>query len=232
MSAETSGASLRILIADDHALFRRGLRDWIDAEPDMCVVAEAGDGEETIRRARELRPDGLDLVLMDLEMPGLDGIETTRRLRAEDPNLSVLILTVSTHDDDLFQAVRLGAVGFLSKRLSGQAIVRALRGFHRDGALPMSRTMAAKVLAHLRAAAADPEGRSEAGTLAGPEIDRLTRREREVLELVATGARNREIAARLTLAENTVKRHVQSILHKLAARSRTEVVAWLRRGRP
>jgi two-component system NarL family response regulator len=221
MSLEQAGRRLRVLITDDHALFRRGIQEVIDAEDDMRVVAEAGDGEEAIRLARELRPHGLDVVLLDLNMPGLDGIATTRRLLAEDPDLSIVILTVSTLDEDLFEAARLGAVGFLSKRLSGPAIVRALRDFHRDGALPMSRTMAARVLAHLRDVAAKAEERIEAGAAVdGAAADQLTQRQREVVELLATGARDREIAERLMVAENTVKRHVQNILRKLEARSR------------
>jgi DNA-binding NarL/FixJ family response regulator len=222
---------LRLTIADDHALFRRGLRETIDAEEDMQVVAEASDGEEAVRRVRELRPHGLDLVLMDLNMPRLGGIAATRSLLAEDPGLSVVILTVSTLDSDLFEAARLGAVGFLSKRLSGPAIVRALRDFHREGALPMSRTMAARVLAYLRQTAVIEREVDSVPLVAGPVADALTAREREVLEVLATGARDREIAERLTVAENTVKRHVQNILQKLQARSRTEVVARLRRGR-
>ena len=222
---------MRLAIADDHALFRRGLRETIDAEEDMQVVAEASDGEEAVRRVRELRPHGLDLVLMDLNMPRLGGIAATRSLLAEDPGLSVVILTVSTLDSDLFEAARLGAVGFLSKRLSGPAIVRALRDFHREGALPMSRTMAARVLAYLRQTAVIEREVDSVPLVAGPVADALTAREREVLEVLATGARDREIAERLTVAENTVKRHVQNILQKLQARSRTEVVARLRRGR-
>ena len=231
MSLDQAGRTLRVLITDDHALFRRGIREVIDAEDDMRVVAEAGDGEEAIRLARELRPHGLDVVLLDLDMPGLDGIATTRELLAEDPDLSIVILTVSTLDEDLFQAARLGAVGFLSKHLSGPAIVRALRDFHRDGALPMSRTMAARVLAHLRDVAGKADERVEAGpALDGAATDQLTQRQREVIDLLATGARDREIAERLMVAENTVKRHVQNILRKLEARSRTEIVARLRRG--
>jgi DNA-binding NarL/FixJ family response regulator len=231
MNPDGAGACLRLAIADDHALFRRGLRETIDAEEDMQVVAEASDGEEAVRRVRELRPHGLDLVLMDLNMPRLGGIAATRSLLAEDPGLSVVILTVSTLDSDLFEAARLGAVGFLSKRLSGPAIVRALRDFHREGALPMSRTMAARVLAYLRQTAVIEREVDSVPLVAGPVADALTAREREVLEVLATGARDREIAERLTVAENTVKRHVQNILQKLQARSRTEVVARLRRGR-
>src|SRR5919199_1756376 len=209
MSLDQAGRTLRVLITDDHALFRRGIREVIDAEDDMRVVAEAGDGEEAIRLARELRPHGLDVVLLDLDMPGLDGIATTRELLAGDPDLSIVILTGSTLDEDLFEAARLGAVGFLSKRLSGPAIVRALRDFHRDGALPMSRTMAARVLAHFRQVAVAKQGIETAPQVGGTLADVLTSREREVLELLATGARNREIAERLIVAENTVKRHVQ-----------------------
>jgi two-component system nitrate/nitrite response regulator NarL len=218
---------LRILIADDHAFFRRGIREVLEEQADMRVVAEVADGEEAIRRVRELGTRGLDLVLMDIEMPGLGGIAAVRRLLAEEPGMPVIMLTVSTAEDDLIAAARAGAVGFLNKSLAPAALVRALRDFHREGALPMSRTMAARLLTHFRqvAAAVPPDAPSPAGAPA----EQLTPREREILALLASGARDREIAAQLSLAENTVKTHVQNILRKLGARNRTAAVARLRR---
>lgn len=227
---------LRILIADDHAFFRRGLREVLSDEPDLAVVAEAADGDEAVRRARALRPDGLDLVLMDIDMAPVDGITATERLVADDPDLPVVMLTVSTLDRDLFDAVRVGAVGYLSKSLSPEALVRALRRFQRDEALPMSRSMATKVLAYFQQAAraglAAPAAVSGAATPTGPADVTLTRREQEVLEHIARGARDREIAEVLVVTESTVKKHVQNILRKLHARNRAEAVARVRGGRP
>ena len=221
---------LRILLVDDHELFRRGVRQVIDDEKDMRVVAEADDGAEALERIRELRPDRLDLVLMDIEMPRLGGIAVTQRIRAEDPDLPVVMLTVSNADDDLFEAARVGSVGFLSKGLSPTALVRALRDFHRDGALPMSRTMAARLLAHLQkvAVSGPPAGGPDGAGAEHPESV-LTPREREVLALIAQGCRDREIAQRLVLAEKTVKTHAQNILRKLEVHNRAAAVARVRR---
>lgn len=209
---------MRILIADDHAFFRRGLREVIDEEPDMQVVAEAADGEQAIRRSRELRPDQLDLVIMDIDMPGIDGINATERITADDPFLPVVMLTVSTLDRDLFDAVRVGAIGFLSKSLAPDALVRALRNFHRDQALPMSPVMATKVLSYLQ------KGMSKGQSAQTPQVT-LTPRESEVLDHIRRGARDHEIAASLVVTESTVKKHVQNILRKLHARNRVEAVA-------
>ena len=228
------GRQLRILIADDHPLFRRGIRDVIDEEDDMQVVGEAADGEQAVQRARELGPHGLDLVLMDIDMPRLGGIAATKRILAEHPGLPVVMLTVSTLDVDVFEATRAGARGFLSKSLAPAAMVRALRDFHRDGALPMSRTMAARLLAQLQQAAAASQQQFDPAAAAALEermASTLTPREREVLELIAQGARDRDIAGRLVLTVSTVKAHVQHILRKLGARNRMEAVARVRNGR-
>jgi len=214
---------LRILIADDQAFFRRGIREVLNDEDDMQVVAEALDGEQAVRVARQLRPGGLDLVLMDIDMPHLDGMAAAAQLGTTDPDLPVVMLTLSTLESDLFEAVRVGAVGFLNKSLSPDALVRTLRGFRRGESLPMSPAMAHTLFAVFRRgdwAANQP--RTE------PADFKLTSRESEVLDRIAHGARDREIAAHLTVTESTVKKHVQNILRKLHARNRTEAVARLR----
>jgi DNA-binding NarL/FixJ family response regulator len=179
---------------------------------------------------RDLRPDGLDLILMDIDMPGMDGIATTERIAAEHPNLPVVMLTVSTLDRDLFEAVRVGAVGFLSKSLSPDALVRALRGFRRGESLPMSPALAQKVLGYFKGVpTAAPQPVTMVASTEPQLADTgLTSREQEVLELIAQGARDREIAERLVVTESTVKKHVQNILRKLHARNRVEAVAHLR----
>jgi DNA-binding NarL/FixJ family response regulator len=170
-----------------------------------------------------LRRDGLDVVLMDIDMPRLDGIKATQQITAADPDLPVVMLTVSTLDRDLFEAVRVGAIGFLSKGLSADAVVRALRSFHRYESLPLPRAMASKVLAYF-------QQRQDTSNKPSPSVagGGLSSREREVLELIARGARDREIATILVVSEGTVKKHVQNILRKLHARNRAEAVARLR----
>jgi DNA-binding NarL/FixJ family response regulator len=225
---------LRILIADDHDVYRRGLREILEEEEDIQIVAEATDGAEAVRLAKALGTDGLDLVLMDLTMPKLNGIGATRRIIAEVPGLKVIILTVSIEDQDLYQATASGVAGFLTKNLSAQAILRAVRDFSESGALPMSRTMAARAIAFLQqqreADAPSPPARhdarsDEARTWISPVARLLTRRELDVLERMAEGLLNREIAERLALSENTVHVHVQHILRKLTVRNRVEAIA-------
>jgi DNA-binding NarL/FixJ family response regulator len=217
---------LRILVADDHALFRRGVRDAFLEAHDLEVVAEAADGEQAVEMSGQLRPEHLDLVLMDLSMPKLDGIAATRRILAEDPTLPVVVLTVSGEEDELLAAMRAGAVGFLSKGLTSTALIRTLRDFHRDGALPMSRTMAARVLRHLQSLSpSDPVSSEETTGAMPPVLQSLTGREREVLMHIALGERDWEIASRLQLTENTVKKHVKNILQKLGVRNRAQAAA-------
>jgi DNA-binding NarL/FixJ family response regulator len=253
---------LRVLIVDDHALVRHGIQDVLSDEPEMEVLGEAGDGAAAVQLVRQLVPLGLNLVLMDIDMPGLDGIGATRQILAEHPGLPVIMLTVSTTESDLFDAIQAGAVGFLSKGLSPEALVRSLRDFQRDGALPMSRTMASRVIAHFRRQASqrldvmwaepaenDPPQRTHQtqpvddlhGVQSRHDFDdthdtrfghqeALTPREREILALIAEGLRDREIAERLFLTENTAKTHVRNILRKLDARNRMEAVTRFRRG--
>ena len=235
--AASPAQPLRILIVDDHPLVRRGICEVIDEEEDMRVVAEAADGEQAVECARHLRPHGLDLVLMDIDMPRLDGISAAKRILAENPGLPVVMLTVSTLDRDLFEATRAGAIGYLSKSLTPTAMVRALRDFHREGALPMSPAMATRVLLHLQQTASAPpsEAPPEVPPQAPPHHAReewtrsvLTPREREVLELIAQGARDKDIADRLVLSESTVRKHVQNILRRLDVRNRTEAITRFR----
>lgn len=214
---------LRVLLADDHEGFRQELRETLQRYPDVDVVDTVANGADAVRRVQELRPGGLDLVLMDIDMPVMDGIAATREILARDPKLAIIILTVSTMDRDLFSGIALGAVGFLNKTLSPGSMIRTLRDFRANGSLPMSRVMAAKAVAYLR----QQRGGSQSVMISTTE--NLSSREQEVLQGIATGAHDREIAAKLLVAETTIKTHVRQILRKLGARNRAEAVAHLRR---
>ena len=234
-SADTVSRPLRILLADDHALFRRGLREVLEEDGTIRVVAEAGGGEEAVRLAKELGADGLDLVLMDLEMPGLNGIGATRRILAEVPGLDVVILTASVQDTDLFMAIENGVVGFLNKDMNPDVLVRTLEDVCRTGGLAMTRVTAAKAYGHLQrqvmsGLTSQPElPPVHASAKTPPRVSLvahlLTERESEVLGLVAQGLKNREIAEQLIVSENTINNHMQRILRKLNVRNRTEAVA-------
>jgi two-component system nitrate/nitrite response regulator NarL len=211
---------LRILIADDHEGYRDELRRTLAREPDLEVVAAESNGADAVRRVRALRPHGLDLVLMDIDMPIMNGIQAAAEIEATDPDLPLIVLTVSTLDRDLFAGMHSGAIGFLNKNLTPATLVRSLRDFHRNGSLPMSRIMAGKAFAHLRQATLAAAPPSVAGGLSA--------REREVLRGIAGGAHDREIASTLQVAETTVKTHVRNILRKLGARNRAEAATRLR----
>jgi DNA-binding NarL/FixJ family response regulator len=223
-------SKLRPLVADDHAPFRCGLIDLLDNHADFHVVAEASNGAEAVELLNALRRDGLGLVLMDIDMPGIGGIEATRQIRAADPRLPVVMLTVSTMDSDLYAALEAGTVGFLSKSLAPAAIVRALRDYHHRGALPMPRALATRALTHLQERAW--QGPEPAAPEQGPPVAGLSGREQQVLELIAEGETDRRIAQRLVLSENTIKKYVKNILAKLGARNRAEAAARRRRGAP
>ena len=197
--------TIRILLADDHPVVRDGLAAMLATQPDFEVVGEAGTGAEAVAEAARLRPD---VVLMDLEMPALDGIEAIRRLRAADPAVQVVVLTAFDTDERIVGALQAGAQGYLLKGAPRAEIFAAIRTVSAGGAL-IPPVVASKLLRKVRAT---------------EHPDALTAREVEVLKLVAAGLANREIAARLSIRERTVKFHVSSILSKLGAKNRTQAV--------
>ncbi len=203
---------IRVLLVDDQKLMREGLRVLLEMEPDLDVVGEASDGAEALAAYAEQQPD---VVLMDIRMPGMDGVEATRRLRERWPNARVIILTTFDDDEYVFEGLRAGALGYLLKDVSGHELAEAIRTVAAGGAL-IEPSVARKVLAEF-ARLAPPARAADAGL---PEP--LTEREQEVLRLLAQGLSNREIAQRLFLAEGTVKNYVTSILGKLGVRDRTQ----------
>ena len=200
-------ATIRVLIADDHAVVRQGLRTFLELQDDIDVVADACDGEEAVTATLDDRPD---VVLMDLVMPGVDGIEATRRILRERPGTRVIALTSFLDDDKVLPAVRAGAAGYLLKDVEPGELVRAIHTVNDGGAL-LHPAVTARLLREMTED--EPDTESDAG---------LTAREREVLGLVARGLPNKLIARDLGIAEKTVKAHVSSILAKLGVSDRTQ----------
>ena len=215
MTTVSNEPPIRVLLADPHALFRRGVRMVLDEEAGIEVVAECADGLDAVDRIAELAPD---LVLIDVRMPGISGVEVTRRARSLVPNVKVAILTVSEDDEDLFAAVRAGATGYLLKEVSIEELPAAVRAVARGQSL-ISPSMASRLLTEFNALSRRVE--EQRGT-----APRLSDRELEVLRLVARGLSNKDIAAELVIAENTVKNHVRNILEKLQLRSRMEAAMY------
>ena len=205
-------STVRVLVVDDQVLFREALVTLLGARPEVEVVGEAGDGQQALERAAALQPD---VVLMDLHMPVLDGIATTRRLRVEQPGVRVLALTTFDDDEDVFAALRAGALGYLLKDVSSDRLVEAVLSAAR-GESVLQPSVAAKVVARFAQLDDAPRPRSQ------PLVVPLSERELDVLRLLADGCSNREIAAALFLAEGTVKNHVTNVLGKLGARDRTQ----------
>jgi DNA-binding NarL/FixJ family response regulator len=202
-------APIRLLIVDDQALFREGLRTLLSVQPGVEVVGEAGNGEEALRRAAALQPD---VILMDLQMPGMDGAAATRLLKKSQPSSKVIVLTTFDDDENVFEGLRAGAVGYLLKDTPSARLVEAIRLAARGESF-LEPSVAAKVVSEFARLSPRP-----AEALAEP----LSERELEVLRLVARGASNKEIASELVIAEGTVKNHITSILAKLGVSDRTE----------
>jgi two-component system NarL family response regulator len=207
---------IRVLIADDHALFRRGLNMVLESEEGIEVVAEAEDGEDAIAKSEEFAPD---VVLMDVRMPRVSGIEATRAIRDTLPSAKILMLTVSDEEEDLFEAIRAGASGYLLKDIPLDEVADVVRAVHGGQSL-INPSMAAKLLTEFAALAKRDES-ERAEQVPAPK---LTDREIQVLQLVARGMNNRDIAKELFISENTVKNHIRNILEKLQIHSRMEAV--------
>lgn len=201
---------LRILLVDDHVLFRKGIAALIASRPDMKVVGEAGDGVEAVRIAKETVPD---IIVMDVHMPHRDGLETVKIIKEEMPHVEVVMLTVSDEDADLFQAIKNGAKGYLLKNLEPRQLYDMLERV-RQGEAPLSGAMAARILQEFRQPAHTDSKQQT--------VDELTPREIQVLEGVVKGASNKEIADVLHITENTVKIHLRNILEKLHVQNRIQ----------
>nr|MDT0659508.1 response regulator transcription factor [Micromonospora sp. DSM 115978] len=215
--AGADAGTIKVLLADDHHLVRTGFRVILEAEDDIAVVGEASDGRQAVDLAAREQPD---VVLMDVEMPAVDGLEATRRIVAADRGPAVLILTTFDRDDYLFAALQAGASGFLLKNGTPEALIDAVRVIARGDAL-----LAPEITRRVIATFARPGG-SGAGRGDAARLSALTPREREVLVLLAGGDTNAEIAAELVLGEATVKTHVSRVLTKLGLRDRTQAVVF------
>ena len=208
--------AVRVLIVDDHALFRRGLMLVLESEPGIEVVGEAEDGAEAVTKAEASAPD---VVLMDVRMPKMSGIEATRAVAAALPTSKIIMLTVSDEEDDLYEAIKAGAAGYLLKEISIEEVADAVRAVVQGQTL-ISPSMASKLINEFQNLSRLAADRSSV------PAPRLTDRELEVLRLVAQGMTNREVADQLFIAENTVKNHVRNILEKLHLHSRMEAVLY------
>jgi DNA-binding NarL/FixJ family response regulator len=205
--------TIRVLVADDHPMYRGGVRDALLDVGDVEIVGEAVDGDQAVASALTLQPD---VVLMDLHMPGTNGIEATRQLLAESPAISVLVLTMFDDDESVFAAVRAGARGYLVKGAAQEQIVRAIRAVA-SGDVVFGAGIAERVMTFFAAS-------GRIGARAGRQFPELTEREVEVLELISRGLNNAEIARRLVVSDKTVRNHVSSVFSKLHVADRAQAI--------
>ncbi len=205
---------MRVLLVDDHALVRNGIASLLMAN-NIKVVGEASDGLEALEKARQLKPD---IILMDIKMPRCNGLEATRLIKAEMPEIKIIILTVSDDDEDLFEAIKSGAEGYLLKNIRAEEFLALLSGVVR-GEAAISPLLATKIIEEFARQTAR-------GIEPTPSESALTERETDVLRLVTTGALNKEIAVTLNITDNTVKYHLRNIMEKLHLRNRAQVAAY------
>jgi two-component system, NarL family, nitrate/nitrite response regulator NarL len=212
---------IRVLLVDDTALFRTAIAELVDAQEGLAVVGEAENGLEAVEKARALKPD---VVVMDVEMPVMDGVQATRLIREQMPGVKVVMLTVSEADDHLFDAIRFGAQGYLLKNLRPAELYDLVRAVMRNEP-PLSPAIAGRLLGQIR----DGSALASMPVVpdAPPETPTLTKRELEVLQLVADGLSNKEIASSLFITEGTVKNHVHNALEKLQLENRTQAAAYI-----
>ena len=201
-------SSIRVLLVDDHSLFRKGLAALLAKEKDFEIVGEAEDGIEALAKAKELKPD---LVLMDISMPRCDGVEATRRIRKALPSIKIVMLTILETDKKLFEAIKAGAHGYLLKNVKPEALFGTLRDVVAGEAV-ISQTTATNIMDEFT-------DQMQGG---GPDREDLTDRERDVLQLLTQGLTNKEIGQKLNVAENTVKNHLKNILGKLQVENRVQ----------
>lgn len=208
---------IKVLIVDDHPVAREGFRTMLSTDQNVEVVGEASDGLEAVAMVAEKEPD---VVLMDLRMPNLDGLEATRRIKAEHPAVAVVVLTIYDNDSYVVEAVRAGASGYLLKDASRELLIHTIRAVSSGATLIKTSLLYEAISGLVDSIAKDGSGKS----LAGTNLEELTEREQQVLALVADGCTNKKIGKHLGLAEDTVKKHVQSIIAKLGASDRTHAI--------
>jgi DNA-binding NarL/FixJ family response regulator len=207
--------TIRILLVDDHIIFRKGVAALLSNREDIAIIGEASNGQEAIQAARQLLPD---VILMDINMPVCDGLEATRRIKRELPHIKIVMLTVADDNQDIFEAIKSGAQGYLLKNLEPSQLYELLESISRNEA-PLSGVIAAKILKEFTQPSAETNQEAELA-------DKLTSREISILELIVAGLTNKEIGAELFISENTVKIHLRNILDKLHLQNRIQAAVY------
>jgi NarL family two-component system response regulator LiaR len=226
MTDQKKAGVIRVFVVDDHAIVRDGIQSLLATETDIEFVGEAEDGTEAVAGVQTLQPD---VILMDLVMPEMDGIEAIRQIIANQPEARILVLTSFTADDKVFPAIKAGAMGYLLKDTGSEELMRAIHQVYR-GESSINPKIARKLLQEISTTQFTQNEKKPPPPEQPPDVDPLTEREMEVLKLVARGRNNREIADRLTVAEGTVRTHVSNILNKLHLASRTQATLYALRG--